>query len=271
MDAHSGTARARRVMPRVRCPGPVVPSRRLLTTAPALVLAAHMAPAGTWLAGPRRAFFPGLAGVGRADHVALTFDDGPDPRSTPRFLDLLDELHTHATFFVIGTALLRHPRLGREITRRGHEVAVHGWTHNRPWLPTPGQDTRELARAAQVVRSVCGAPPLWYRPPYGILTGGRLLAARRTGLRPVLWTAWGKDWTAEATAASVLANVRRDLRGGGTVLLHDSDRTSAPDCWRSSLEALPDLVDGCRSKGLNVGPLVEHRGFADEPGETLSE
>ncbi|MFD3485753.1 polysaccharide deacetylase family protein [Streptomyces sp. NPDC058665] len=256
-----------------RSPGPATPTRRrLLTTAPTLALAAaHIAPAGTWLAGPRRAFFPGLAGVGRADHVALTFDDGPDPRSTPRFLDLLDELHTRATFFMIGTALLRHPRLGREITRRGHEVAVHGWTHNHPWLPTPAQDTHDLARAAQTVCSICGASPLWYRPPYGILTGGRLLAARRTGLRPILWTAWGKDWTAEATAASVLANVRHDLRGGGTVLLHDSDQTSAPGCWQSTLEALPDLVGGWRSEGMEVGPLVEHWGFADDPGEVPAE
>ncbi|MFD3522410.1 polysaccharide deacetylase family protein [Streptomyces sp. NPDC058653] len=240
----------------------------MLTTAPALALAAHIVPAGTWLPGPRRAFFPGLAGIGRVDHVALTFDDGPDPRSTPLFLDRLDELHAHATFFVIGSALLRYPRLGREITRRGHEVAVHGWTHNRPWLPNPVRDVHELTRAARVVRAACGAPPLWYRPPYGILTGGRLLAARRAGLRPILWSAWGKDWTADATAASVLTNVRRDLRRGGTVLLHDSDRTSAPGCWHAALEALPDLVDGCRSEGMDVGPLAEHWSLTDDTDAT---
>lgn len=76
--------------------------------------------------------------------------------------------------------------------------------------------------------------------------------------RPVLWSAWGHDWTAEATAASVLAAVRRDLRGGGTVLLHDSDRTAAPGCWRSALGAAPGLVAGCREAGWAVGPLGEH-------------
>jgi hypothetical protein len=63
----------------------------------------------------------------------------------------------------------------------------------------------------------------------------------------------------------VLATVRRDLRGGGTVLLHDTDRTAAPGCWRSALEALPDLVDGCRKAGWTVGRLAEHWTDDDRP------
>jgi hypothetical protein len=74
----------------------------------------------------------------------------------------------------------------------------------------------------------------------------------------VLWTAWGEDWSATATPESVLRTVRRDLTGGGTVLLHDSDCTSAPLSWRSALGALPDLLDGCARAGWRVGPLSEH-------------
>ncbi|MFF9177545.1 polysaccharide deacetylase family protein [Streptomyces sp. NPDC014793] len=235
---------------------------RLLTaavaTVPLLAAAAHIVPAASWLPGPRRAWLPALAGAGRADHVALTFDDGPDPRSTPAFLDALDRLAVRATFFVLGDRVPAHGRLTREIVRRGHELAVHGWTHDRPWRPAPVRETRRLARAADAVAEVSGTSPVWYRPPYGILTGDRLLAARRTGLRPVLWTAWGHDWTADATAASVLATVLPDLGGGGTVLLHDTDRHAAPDCWRAALGALPGLVAACREAGLTVGPLGEH-------------
>lgn len=225
---------------------------------PALVAAAHIVPAGTWLSGPRRAWLPALAGVGRRDHVALTFDDGPDPRSTPAFLAALDELSVRATFFVMGEQVLRHRRLSHAIVRRGHELAVHGWTHNRPWWPAPAREARQLARAAHAVAEVSGAPPTWYRPPYGILTGDRLLAARRTGLRPVLWTAWGRDWNARATAESVATTVLADLRGGGTVVLHDTDRQAARDCWRAALAALPGLVGACRAAGLTIGPLGEH-------------
>ncbi|MFE9098605.1 polysaccharide deacetylase family protein [Streptomyces sp. NPDC007264] len=224
----------------------------------AAVAAAHIGPALTWLPGPRLRLFPRLAGAGRPDHVALTFDDGPDPRSTPHFLDALDGLGVRATFFVLGESVLRHPALTRETAERGHELAVHGWTHDRPWLPAPGREAAGLARAVQALCDIGGRRPHWYRPPYGILTGGRWAAARRAGLRPVLWTAWGRDWTAAATPESVRALADAGLRGGGTLLLHDSDRMSAPDCWRAALGALPAVVDDCRAAGLTVGPLAEH-------------
>lgn len=220
--------------------------------------AAQVLPAGTWLPGPRRALFPALSGLGRADHVALTFDDGPDPRTTPRFLDALDGLAVRATFFVLGERLAHHWDLGREIVRRGHELAVHGWTHDRPWRPSPFRESGRLSLAAHLVAQAYGSAPLWYRPPFGILTGDRLAAARTAGLRPVLWSAWGRDWTSGATARSVLALLLRDLRGGGTVLLHDTDREGAPGCWQAALGALPGLVAACREAGLAVGPLGDH-------------
>ncbi|MDN3245082.1 polysaccharide deacetylase family protein [Streptomyces sp. ZSW22] len=226
--------------------------------APFVAALAHIGPAATWLPGLRRRRFPGLAGQGRPGHVALTFDDGPDPVSTPHFLDLLDGLGVRATFFVLGENVVRHPTQARELARRGHELAVHGWTHDRPWLPSPARDARELGRAVRVVREVTGQAPLWYRPPYGILTSGRWTACRRAGLRPVLWTAWGKDWRQDATPASVRATVAADLRGGGTVLLHDTDHASAPGSWRAALAALPGIVRDCRAAGLEVGPLLEH-------------
>jgi peptidoglycan/xylan/chitin deacetylase (PgdA/CDA1 family) len=231
---------------------------KLGTAAVLTVLAGHGSPAATWLPGLRRAWFPGLAGIGRPDHIALTFDDGPDPESTPWFLEALDACAVRATFFVLGESVCRYPGLARRIADRGHEIAVHGWTHDRPWVPALRRDVRDLARAAEAVYDATGQIPQWYRPPYGILTGGRLAAAARCGLQPVLWSAWGRDWTADATAASVLATIRRDLRGGGTVLLHDTDRTAAPGCWRSALGALSGLVSECHAAGWTVGRLAEH-------------
>ena len=88
--------------------------------------------------------------------------------------------------------------------------------------------------------------------------GCRMRAARRAGLRPVLWTAWGRDWRAEATADSVVADVLDGYVDGGTVLLHDSDSTSAPECWHAALGALPRLTDTRHARSLRVGPLSEH-------------
>lgn len=233
--------------------------RAVYAVAPVVVAAlAHIGPAATWLPELRRRRFPRLAGLGNPGHVALTFDDGPDPASTPRFLDVLEGLGVRATFFVLGENAARHPALAHELVRRGHEIAVHGWSHDRPWWPSPVRDTREVLRAVRVVGEVTGTVPRWYRPPYGILTSGRWVAARRAGLRPVLWTAWGKDWRHDATPASVRATVAADLRGGGTVLLHDTDHASAPGSWRAALGALPDIVRDCREAGLAVGPLGAH-------------
>jgi peptidoglycan/xylan/chitin deacetylase (PgdA/CDA1 family) len=230
---------------------------RMAAAAGTVALAGHVLPAATWLPGVRRTWFPGLAGLGSPGHVALTFDDGPDPASTPLFLDALDELDVRGTFFLLADSARRHRRLTAEIAGRGHELAVHGWRHDRPWAASVQREQRELRSATAAIADLSGVAPLWYRPPYGVLTGGRRLAAAQAGLRPVLWSAWGAEWTAGATAASVRAHIARDLRGGGTVLLHDADR-SGGGRWQPVLSLLPRLVADWRAAGWAAGPLGEH-------------
>ncbi|MCK9897033.1 polysaccharide deacetylase family protein [Frankia sp. AgB32] len=211
---------------------------------------------------------PGLAGIGIADHVALTFDDGPDPASTPLFLDVLAELEVHATFFVLGSLLERSPELAREMVAAGHELAVHGWDHRPMLLRGPRSTYDQLARTRDLVAQCTGQVPRFLRPPHGVLSAGVLVAARGLELTPVLWSAWGRDWTAEATPRSVLATLAPDLRGGATVLLHDCDCTSAPGAWHSALGALPELAARCDDAGLRLGPLAEHglpHGLAPSP------
>ncbi len=230
-----------------------------LSWAAVAVVAAHAGPALTSCRPLRRNLTPRLAGVGRVDHVALTFDDGPDADSTPRVVQLLKARNVEATFFVLGSMLARRPSLGRALVAAGHEVALHGWGHNCLLYRGPSATYDDLARAYDLIVDTCGTPPRWYRPPYGVLTTPALLAARRLGVTPVIWTSWGCDWTARATGASVLATIERRLEGGGTVLLHDADCTSAPEAWRSTCAALPALIDNVRERGLSIGPLRDHR------------
>ncbi|WP_328610704.1 polysaccharide deacetylase family protein [Amycolatopsis sp. NBC_00345] len=221
-------------------------------------LAAYAGPAVLFLSPVRAAVAPGLAGLGDPGHVALTFDDGPHPRSTPHFLRLLADSGTRATFFVLGRELARTPDLGREIVAGGHEIAVHGWDHRCFLRRSPSALYDDLARTVELVTRITGARPRWLRAPYGAFTTASLFAARRLDLRPVLWTAWGFDWTSRATPFSVAATVHKGLRGGGTILLHDSDIAAAVGSWRSALGALPAILAGCRDRGLAVGPLCEH-------------
>jgi peptidoglycan/xylan/chitin deacetylase (PgdA/CDA1 family) len=147
----------------------------------------------------------------------------------------------------------------------GHEVAVHGWRHRPHLLVAPWQISSELGRSCARIEAVAGVRPRFWRPPNGILTGAGLLAARRHRLQPVLWTADGRDWTADATGASVFARLARQLTAGGTVLLHDSDITSAAGSWRSALGALPELVALCADRRWPLGPLRDHWLGAEPP------
>ncbi|MBV1854436.1 hypothetical protein [Catellatospora tritici] len=78
------------------------------------------------------------------------------------------------------------------------------------------------------------------------------------GLRPVLWTDWGRDWTSDATGESVYRTAVRNLRGGATLLLHDSDATSAPGSWRATLAALLQLIESALTRRLTLATLSTH-------------
>jgi peptidoglycan/xylan/chitin deacetylase (PgdA/CDA1 family) len=218
----------------------------------------HAGPGVTALGPVRRRLFPRLAGQGRADHVALTFDDGPDPAWTPPFLEILDKWQVHATFFMLGSMAAREPALAAEVAGAGHEVAVHGWAHLYTVLRSPRAVADDLARATDAVADATGAQPRFYRPPYGVLSTGALTAARRLGLTPVLWTCWGREWTASASPRSVWATLAGNLTGGATVLLHDSDCTSPPGSAAAGLGALPLLLEECAIRNLVAGRLAEH-------------
>ncbi len=214
----------------------------------------------------RRRALPALSGIGTPGHVALTFDDGPHVGSTPAFLETLDRLGWRATFFMLGSMVDRAPALAAEVAAAGHEIAVHGYDHRSQLLRGPRAVTDDMALAVETIASATGRWPVWFRPPYGSLSAGGVVAARRHHLRPVLWSTWGRDWRAEATPSTVVDDVARHLGPGATVLLHDSDCTSAPGAWRSALGALNGLAELFSARELTVGPLADHGLGIRRPG-----
>jgi peptidoglycan/xylan/chitin deacetylase (PgdA/CDA1 family) len=201
---------------------------------------------------------PQLSGRSSKHHIALTLDDGPDPTSTPAILETLASHDVRATFFVVGEHAVSHPDLVRSMHAAGHEIAVHGWTHSCVFRVPPDRLTAEVVRAASTVGDLVGSPPRWYRPPYGVSSLASNDAARRAGLTPVLWTAWGRDWSRHVTTRGIAARVGLTLRPGGTVLLHDTDRYAASGSWRRTNTALNALLTCWRERAIPVGPLAEH-------------
>jgi peptidoglycan/xylan/chitin deacetylase (PgdA/CDA1 family) len=184
--------------------------------------------------------------------VGLTFDDGPHRLGTPAVLDALAAAGASATFFVVGEQVRRDPGIVREVVAAGHRLAVHGDRHRALTLVGPRALRADLDRCAALVAELGGRLPERYRPPYGVFTPAALLEARRRGWTPLLWSAWGRDWRARASAASIAALATRAVRGGDVVLLHDADHYSAPESWRATAAALPRILDELAARGLRA-------------------
>lgn len=224
-----------------------------------IALAVAQGGPGVTAIGPvRRRLFPALSGYGAAGHLALTFDDGPDPRSTPRLLDLLDDRGLRATFFMLGTMAAAAPELAAEVATAGHQIALHGHEHRMLTGRGPRAAHDDLSRARDVIAAATGTLPRLFRPPYGVLSGGALLATGRLGLAPLLWTCWGGEWTRDASVDSVRDTVLAGCTDGDTLLLHDCDATSPPGTFDLVLRALPALFDEWERRGLRVGPVGDH-------------
>jgi peptidoglycan-N-acetylglucosamine deacetylase len=184
------------------------------------------------------------------ESVALTFDDGPHPRGTPATLEALRAAKIPATFFLVGEQVERHPSVAAEIVAAGHAIEIHGYRHRNLLRLSPMQVRDDLLRAEATVGAIADTPLSLYRPPYGVLSTAALVHARRRGWTPLLWTSWGRDWRADATAATITDEATASLAGGDVILLHDADHYSAAGSWARTVAALPGIVERVHGAGL---------------------
>ena len=192
-----------------------------------------------------------------ASGVALTFDDGPHPEGTPAILDLLAAADIKATFFLVGEQVRAFPELAERIGAEGHEVAVHGDRHRVMLRLAPAMIAADLDRAQATIGELTGQKPRFHRPPLGIYSSPGLKIAREQGLEPLLWSRWGRDWSAKSSAQSITAMVTADLAAGDVLLLHDADWYSDAGCWRNTVAALPAIIERLNSSGLQARTLSD--------------
>jgi peptidoglycan-N-acetylglucosamine deacetylase len=227
---------------------------RLLGAVPPLVGLAYALPA---LAAPWPALRAPLGiseGTRSGLGYALTFDDGPHPQGTPAVLAALARAGVGATFFLVGEQVARERSLAGEIVAAGHRVGVHCQRHRNLLRLTPRQTREDILRAHALIEDATARRVTDYRPPYGVLNASALALARRSGWRTLLWTQWGRDWEARATAASIAALASTGASEGAVLLLHDADHYSAPGSWRRTVNAVPRIVDALDARGLRAVP-----------------
>lgn len=181
-------------------------------------------------------------GLPGASGVALTFDDGPHPEGTPAVLDRLAGAGALATFFLIGEQVERRPELAARIVAAGHLIAVHGYRHRLQMRMSAAEVAADIARGRAVIEDAAGGGVIWHRPPYGVYSPAGLRAAGRAGLRPLLWTRWGKDWRKFTTPSRIAARATRALVPGDVILLHDADFYSSRNSHRRTAAALQIIL-----------------------------
>jgi peptidoglycan/xylan/chitin deacetylase (PgdA/CDA1 family) len=182
--------------------------------------------------------------------LALTFDDGPDPRFTPAISRLLAERGHRATFFVLGSHASEHPQVVRQIVADGHEVASHGFDHGLLAFSLPRRVRAQLATTEQAVVAATGSPPVClFRAPHGVRSPwlGRTVA--RLGYQVCGWTGSIFDTTNPGVGV-IVERARRQLRPGATLLLHDADGSGRGGDRRQTVEALPTILDEAERRGL---------------------
>ncbi|HEY5960869.1 MAG TPA: polysaccharide deacetylase family protein [Polyangiaceae bacterium] len=192
---------------------------------PVIALASYLIMYGLGIVMPRWCMFADVVEAAESGRhvVALTFDDGPDPETTPMVLEILARHRANATFFVIGRKAEQFPEMIRAIVGAGHELGLHGYSHSRVTAFRHEHFIEaDLKRAQAVLAPFATSTLRWFRPPIGHVTLRIGRVAKRLGLTIVCWTVRGLDGLPGAEPRTVARRVEYDLEDGGIVALHEA-------------------------------------------------
>jgi len=174
--------------------------------------------------------------------VALTFDDGPDPRYGPAVAAILKQKNVPATFFLVGMRVKEHPEVARLLAEDGFELANHTYNHQSLPALKPHEIASELRLCDADIFGATGRHTTLMRPP-GVQYNDKVLdVAKSLGYVTVSWTVGAKDYETDTTAAFIQERVLDRAAPGAIILLHqDTPATVA---------ALPVVIDGLRAQGF---------------------
>jgi peptidoglycan/xylan/chitin deacetylase (PgdA/CDA1 family) len=182
-------------------------------------------------------------------YIAMTFDDGPSQKLTPKLLDLLAARHIKATFFVIGENVAEFPEITARAAKEGHEIGNHSWSHPNLGKMSDDAVRSQLRRTDDAIKSATGKSPTLCRPPYGsISTRQKRWIHDEFGYEIILWDVDPLDWKRPGPVA-VCNRILRETRAGSIVLSHD--------IHPGTIEAMPATFDQLEAKGFKFVTVSE--------------
>lgn len=182
-------------------------------------------------------------------YIAMTFDDGPSPETTPRLLKMLRDRNIKATFFVLGNMAAKHPELLKMIADEGHEIGSHSWSHPQLTRISQAALDKELGNTTEVILQATGKRPIYLRPPYGTMKPAlRTLIEEKYGLTIVNWSVDPNDWK-NRNSQAVYDAIMAQVKPGAIVLSHD--------IYATTVDAMPRVLDDLATKGYKFATLSQ--------------
>ena len=179
--------------------------------------------------------------------VALTFDDGPDPKTTPQALDILKKYGVKATFFMVGQNIAGNEAIVKRVHNEGHQIGIHTWDHPvLTKLPLESAQ-KEILDTQTAINNVIGIKPTITRPPYGAIN---TTIQNSVDQSFIMWNVDSLDWKTRNTKA-IMQEIAK-TQPGSIILMHDIHQTS--------IDALPSVLEYLKSNGytlVTVNELLE--------------
>ena len=182
----------------------------------------------------------------RKKRIALTFDDGPRPETTPKVLEILKKYKAHATFYIVGSHVEGNESIIKQIVAEGHELGNHSYSH--PLLPKKSADEvyKEVHSTSDLIAKASGGlRPMSLRPPYG---GFDKMVAEQAGIAIVNWSIDSLDWKYR-DAAKTIQHIKENAHNGGILLMHD--------IHQESVDALPTIIEYLQAEGYELVTVDE--------------
>lgn len=196
--------------------------------------------------------------------IALTFDDGPDPRYTNDLLDTLKKYEIKCTFFLVAEKALKNKKIFQRMMNEGHTIALHSLSHRSAWLSLPWQTKKDFKISLKISKAL-GYEVKLTRPPWGTFNLLTQYYADKHNLQTILWSLNAKDWSRKTTSQEIINKIVKQVKAGDIIVLHDSN--GAKNAPVRTLKALDIIIPKLKSKGFKFVTIKEKVG--EQPDDKI--